>query len=175
MTNAKMIGLALFEFDQNYGKYPDATTAPAVRLKSGSTLSLADRTSNDLLAQLLASGILSNECYFYAKSESSRRPDNVFHNDATLLEHGECAFAYIAGLSSRDSPNTPILFGPVIPGTTTLDGEFCNGKAIVLRLDYSATAEKIDSSGKIIINGRDLLDPRQPYWHGKHPDVKWPK
>ncbi len=24
-------------------------------------------------------------------------------------------------------------------------------------------------------NGLDLLDPRQPFWYGKAPDVKWPK
>jgi hypothetical protein len=34
----------------------------------------------------------------------------------------------------------------------------------------------INSSGKIILtNGLDLLDPRQPFWDGKAPDVKWPK
>ena len=175
MANAKQIGLALYNFDQDYGKYPDATTAAAVRLKSGSTLSLPDRTSNDLFAQLFAAGILDSERSFYAKCESSRKPDNVFHNDATLLEHGECAFAYIAGLSSLDDPSAPLLFGPVIPGTTTLDLKSCDGKAIVYRLDNSAVVEKIDSKGKIIINGIDLLDPRQPYWHGKRPDVKWPK
>src|SRR6478736_5609103 len=81
MANAKQIGLALYNFDQDYGKYPDATTAAAVRLKSGSTLSLPDRTSNDLFAQLFAAGILDSERSFYAKCESSRKPDNVFHND----------------------------------------------------------------------------------------------
>jgi hypothetical protein len=37
------------------------------------------------------------------------------------------------------------------------------------------TSGLIDSPGKIIYNGLDLLDPRRPFWHGKAPDVKWPK
>ena len=64
----------------------------------------------------------------------------------------------------------------MIPGTTTLDQKSCDGKAVVLKIDNSVTSLPINSAGKIILpNGLDLLDPRQPFWHGKAPDVKWPK
>lgn len=175
VSNAKQIGLALFTFDQDYGKYPDTTTVVAVRRETGSTLILPDRTSNDLFAQLLATGILGTEKIFYLRAKSMRKPDNVFDTDATILAHGECAFAYIAGLSSRDDPNTPVFFGPVIPGTTTLDRKSRDGKAVVLSVDNAVSSYPINPAGKIIVNGRDLLDPRQPFWHGKAPDVKWPK
>ncbi len=175
VNNARQIGLALFEFDSEYGKFPDSSTAAAVRRDTGTTLALPDRTSNDLFAQLLASGIAGSERLFYAKAKSMRRADEVFISDATILEHGECAFAYISGLSTTGEPRTPVVFGPVIPGTATLDRKSCEGRAVVLRVDNSAMTYPINSAGKIIIDGLDLLDPRQPFWHGTAPDVKWPK
>ena len=175
VNNARLIGMALFEFESEYGKFPDSSTVVAVRHNTGSTLALPDRTSNDLFAQLIVSGIASTERLFYAKAKSMRRPDEVFTTDATILEHGECAFAYIVGLSTTD-PFTPIVFGPVIPGTSSLDRKSCQGRAVILKTDNSATSLPINSAGKIILpNGLDLLDPRQPFWHGKPPDVKWPK
>lgn len=175
VSNARQIGMALFEFETEYGKFPDSSTAAAVRARTGSTLALPDRTSNDLFAQLIASGICGTEHMFYAKAKSMRRPDGVFATDATILEHGECAFAYISGLPTAGDPSTPIAFGPVIPGTSTLDRKSCEGRAIILRIDNSATSLPINSAGKIIVHGLDLLDPRQPFWHGKAPDVKWPR
>jgi hypothetical protein len=37
ISNAKQIGLALFEFDSQYGKYPDISTAALVRAKHSTT------------------------------------------------------------------------------------------------------------------------------------------
>ena len=98
VSNARQVGLALYEFETEYGKFPDSSTVTAVRRNTGSTLTLPDHTSNDPFAQL-----------------------------------------------------------------------------IVLRIDNSVSNYPINSSGKIIVNGLDFLDPRQPYWSGKAPDVKWPK
>ena len=174
--NARQLGLALFEFEMKYGKFPDSSTAATVRGQTGSVLTLPDRTSNDLFAQLLASGIVASEKPFFAKAKGmKRKPDNVFDTDATILEHGECAFAYISGLTAKGNPSRPIAFGPVIPGTRILDKKSCSGRAIILKLDNSVTTTPITPAGKVIYNGLDLLDPRQPFWHGKAPDVKWPK
>ncbi len=176
MGNARQIGLALFDFETKYGKFPDASTVAEVRRDTGSKLSLPDRTSNDLFAQLLAgNAFIGSERIFYAKAKNAKRADDIYNSDATILEHGECAFAYVAGLTAAGNPSRPIAFGPVIPGTSTLDQKSCLGKAILLRIDNSVTAHPINSSGKIFIDGMDFLDPRQPYWDGKAPDVKWPK
>ena len=167
--------MMLMDFETKYGKFPDHSTVAALRRDSGNTLTLPDHTSNDLFAQLIASGIAPDERMFYANAKNSLQPDNIFSSDATTLKHGECALAYISGLSAALHPGTPLAFGPVIPGTTALDREVCEGYAIVIFLDSTATYRQINSAGKIIINGLDLLDPRQPFWHGKTPDVKWPK
>ena len=49
VNNARQIGLALFEFEAEYGKFPDATTIATVRRKTDTSLSLGARTSNDYL------------------------------------------------------------------------------------------------------------------------------
>lgn len=175
INNARQIGMALYEFESEYGKYPDASTAAEVRRKTGSTLSLPDKTSNDLFAQLMAAQIATNERMFYAKTKSPTKPDGVWSSDATVLAHGECAFAYIMGVDPNGNPSTPLAFGPVIPGTKTFDRKANYGKIAVLRMDNSVTSVPINPAGKIIYHGLDLLDPRQPFWHGKAPDVKWPK
>jgi hypothetical protein len=175
LSNLRLVFLALFEFDTKYGRYPDESTAPAVKKSTGSSLSFGTGSSNELFVQLLAGGYAPSEEIFRTHSKGSRRPDNIFHSDATALASGECGFAYIAGLSSSDPFTCPIVFGPVIPGTRKLDTKVFDGKAIILRLDGSATAHNIDPSGKIRVNGLDILDPRQPYWNGRVPDVKWPR
>jgi type II secretory pathway pseudopilin PulG len=172
---ARQLRLALFEFETEYGKFPDSSTAAAVRDATGNALTPLDGTSNDFFAQLLASGIVANESLFYAKTKGTKRkPDNIFNTEATTLEHGECTFAYISGLSAKSDPNAPIAFGAVIPGSTALDKNLYQGNALVLTSD-SVSFYPINSAGKIIVGGLDLLDPRQPFWHGKAPDVKWPK
>ena len=177
INNARQLGMMLFEFEAEYGKFPDSATIPEVRMKHHSNiLTLSDRTSNDLFTQLFAAEIATSEAFFYASAKSAKRPDNIFGSNVTALAHGETSFAYISGLSAySDPPHTPLVFGPVIPGTTTLDTKSCEGFAIILWLDNSVTTFKYDSTGKIMDHGLDLLDPRQPYWHGKAPDVKWPK
>jgi hypothetical protein len=174
--HARQIGMALYKFQNEYGEYPSSSTAVHVRLNpTGITLGLKGNTSNDFFAQLLPTYFAQSEQMFYAKSEFSRKPDELWTSDATVLAHGECGFAYIAGVDPEGDPETPIAFGPAIPGTTTLDRKSCEGKAVIVRIDNSTITLPINSAGRIIHNGLDLLDPRQPYWNGKAPDVKWPK
>ena len=120
-------------------------------------------------------GTCQSEEVFYAKTPWSKKPDNDVSTEAKALEKGECAFAYITGLSSKDDPGTPICVGPLEPGKLTFDRGFRDGKAVILCIDNSAISIPIDKTGHAILNGMDLFDPRQPFWHGKAPNVKWPK
>lgn len=175
VNNARQIGLALFEFGSEFGKFPEPSTAAEVRRRSGSSLTLGGSSSNELFAQLLVAGISYSETMFHMGTKSSKRPDNIFNSDATILAHGECSFAYVMGLDPNGNPSTPHAFGPVIPGTRSYDGKTRDGRIAVLRLDNSVGSYPLNSAGKVIIHGLDLLDPRQPFWGGKAPDVKWPK
>ncbi|MDB6079545.1 MAG: hypothetical protein JWO82_3292 [Akkermansiaceae bacterium] len=174
ISNIKEIGLALQDFDAEYNQFPDASTAAAVKAASHTPLTLGGGSSNQIFRQLLANG-LKSELPFYAKIAGSKRPDNRFDDDAHALAKGECGFAYIAGLSSSNDPSTPVLVTPLIPGTTTFDPKPFGGQAIILRLDNSANGYPIDPSGHVTVNGMDLFDSRQPFWHGKAPDLRLPE
>ncbi len=172
--NAKQVGLALFEFDSEYERFPDETTIPDVKAATGTTLDLGSSSSNELFRQLLTIDGITSEKPFWARTAiSARKGNDVLGPDA--LVKGECGFTYIAGLSSTGDPDTPLIMTPVIPGTWKFDRKPLEGKAVVLFLDSSAKSLPIDKNGDVILNGMNFFDPRQPYWHGKAPDIKWPE
>lgn len=177
LNNIKQIGMLLFEFDNEYGSFPDTDTAIDVKEETKTPLTLGNHSSNQLFRQLLVGcGPGTGERPFWAKTAHSRKkPDNIFTTDATALARGECAFGYIAGLSSSGDPSTPVVFTPVVRGKHLFDPDAFNGFAIILHLDNSARPLPIDKHGHVIVNGMDIFDPRQPFWHGKSPDVKWPE
>jgi hypothetical protein len=172
LGNVRQIGLSLFEFDAEYGRFPDATTAAKVKADSGTALTLGGATSNQVFRQFLAYG-LKSERPFYAEISGSKKPDDLYHDDAHALVPGEVGYAYIAGLDSSADPDTPIILSPMIPGTTRFDPKPFGGKAVVLRADNSATPMQIDPSGHVMWRGKDIFDPSQPFWKGSAPDIKW--
>ena len=173
LNNIKQINLALIDFDNDYGAYPDASTIPAVKAATSTTLSLGSSTSNELFRQLIAAGTKSEKIFWAKTAGTPRKGTDILGADA--LKKGECGFTYIVGLSSSSDPNTPVAMVPVIPGTWKFDPKPFDGKAVVLRIDGSAKAEPIDKNGDVMIGGMNLFDPRQPYWRGKAPDIKWPE
>ena len=175
ISNSKGIGLALFIFAEDYGKYPDATTIDAVRKKETSHLPLGTRSSNDFLRQLIAAGYVDNEKLFYANIKGCRKP----HGDmspAHVLERGECGFSYILGAGKTGNPLRPVLVTPLIPGTTRFDPKPFKGFAIICRADNSAGREKINEHGDVIDStGKPLFDPSNPVWGDKPPVIAWPE
>jgi hypothetical protein len=174
-NNIRVAGLTLSEFESIYGKFPDATTIEKVKAATGTQLELGSSSSNQIFRQLLANpAIAKSEKPFWCKTAwSKKKPDDIFTRDKAL-QPGEVGFAYIAGLSSADDPLTPIVVAPLIPGTTRFDPKVYGEKAIILRLDNSATPMQIrKDTGEVWLNGMNLFDPRQPFWKGKPPDIKW--
>jgi prepilin-type N-terminal cleavage/methylation domain-containing protein len=163
VNNARQIGLALFEFETEYGKFPDADTATAVATAT-ETQPASGLTANDRFRQLLRSGIAQSEAMFYAKTAFTKKPDNIFNEDTKALEAGEVGFGMITGsddkgLSASGNPSRPIV---VAPFTVALDGkfdsDFYDGKAVVLKLDNSVTSLNIvKTSGKVLMSGKDIL------------------
>lgn len=178
VSNLRQIGLALFEFDADYGRFPDSSTAIDVKDATLTSLALGTTSSNDYFRQLIASEICQKEFIFYARTPTSKKPDNVF-DGSNALEKGECAFAYIAGLSWNSMTETPVVVLPLVPGKKLFDTKvsqrYYDGKAVILRVDNRVIVLPIDKSGHVWLNGKDLFDPSQPFWGGKAPDVKWPE
>ncbi|MEK7952565.1 hypothetical protein [Luteolibacter soli] len=48
-------------------------------------------------------------------------------------------------------------------------------KAVVLFVDGTRKNLPVDKHGHVQLNGMDIFDPRQPFWKGTAPDIKWPE
>ncbi len=174
VNDARQIGLALFEFETEYGKYPDPTTIAAVRKETGTLLSLGTTSSNDFFRQLIAAGIAQSEPMFYAETAGGRKPDNIF--DTThALEKGECGFTYFLGATETCNPARPLVVARMIPGTDRFDPKPFEGKAVILKADNSVTSLPIDKHGHAILLGGNLMDPHHPIWDGHPPVIAWPE
>ena len=174
MSNARQIGLAMYEFEQKYGNIPDPINGEDVRNSAGTPLILGNVTSNDVFRKWLASGIAQSEVMFYAETKSSHRPDGV-STGAKALEKGECGFTYFFGATKTDNPKRPLVATPMIPGTDRFDPKPFKGMAVILRMDNCVTTLPIDKDGHITIAGRNLMDPHHPLWDGHAPVIAWPE
>ncbi len=174
VSNARQIGLAMFEFENEYGSFPNAKTLAEIQKKTGTSLPSGTTTSNDLFRQLIASEIVQSEQLFYAKIQGTRKPDGVI-NAGRALEKGECGFSYISGLDPAGNPSRPIVVTPLIPGTTRFDPKRFDGRAIILKLDNSVTSMPINKDGHVIANGMNLLDPKHPVWGKETWTLHWPE
>jgi hypothetical protein len=159
LSNARQIGSALFEFESEFGKYPEASGASV--------------TSNEVFRQLFTSNIRNNEKMFYAWVSGTKMPDENMAG-AELLKKGECGFTYFMGAKATDNPSRPIVVTPMIPGTDRFDPKPFEGKAVILRLDNSVTSMTINKDGHVMLDGRNLLDPGHPIWGGHAPAIAWP-
>lgn len=173
--NAKQVGIALFDFEQDYNMYPcDASAAEVRKNKPNANLPAGKTSSNDYFRQLFAADLLDTEKVFYARIPGCRKPDNNMAG-SHLLEKGECGFSYIIGASSTADPPQPLLVTPLIPGTDRFDPKPFGKKAVVFWSDSTCTTPPIDRTGHVMHLGMNLLNPANPVWQGKAPRVVWPE
>ncbi len=173
INNARQIGLALYEFEAEYGEMPNERTIEAVQKNFTTDLKLGTKSSNDFFRQLIASGLIQSEQMFYAKISGSRKPDGVF-TGASAIAKRECGFTYLAGGSMESNPSRPILVTPMIPGTDRFDPKPFDGSALIMRADNSVTSVTIRKDGRIFMDGKNLMDPSHPVWKGKPPMIAYP-
>jgi hypothetical protein len=118
-------------------------------------------TSNDYFRQLLAAGI-GNEKMFYAKTADSKKPDDIYNTQAKALDAGECGFGYVmdnqSGQSSSSNSGRPIAVTPLAKGSSEFfDPEPFDKKAVVLRIDGSASSLTINNSKRVTMGGGKTL------------------
>lgn len=177
--NLRAMSCAFSEFDMNYGKFPDASTAASVRGNTGSVLPLGTKSANDYFRQLIASEIGQGETMFYAEIPGAKKPDNHF-GGTDALEKGECGFSYILGQSSKANAERPLAVTPLIHGSNRFDPKPFNGYAIVLRIGGCWTGVvnvlPINSKGEVLdTSGKHILDRANPIWGGEKPMIAWPE
>jgi prepilin-type N-terminal cleavage/methylation domain-containing protein len=179
VSNSRQIGLCLFEFETEYGNFPDDDTAQVVASNTEITVSTGN-DANAKFRQLIRAGIAQSETMFYAKAVYTKKPDNSFNNDSKALENGEVGFSLMMksggkGLSAAGNPSRPIC---ATPFTQQLSGEFdydmYDGKAVILKLDNSVTSLNIvKSSGAVRMNGKSLTQDGENTVWGAQNQVEW--
>ena len=182
ISNAKQVGLALLEFDQEYGSFPDDDTATSVEDSTGTDLNLSGGTANDYFRQLIAFGIQSEDI-FYTKTSYTRKPDKVL-TASKALEPGEVGFGYImltgsVGQNTSGNPGRPVLATPLLNAAEdwTFDGDPYGDKAVLLRLDNSAEAPLIRSKdNKVSVGNGKVIEDTGPdsVWGTENPELKAP-
>ena len=161
--NAKQICIVLFDFEKDYGSFPDDRTA-----KLAPNLSTFHGAySNDYLGQLIAGGYISSEGIFYAyRKSSAKKPDNIISPPSNILGKGECGFAYsmvreagiTRGLNSKDKPDIPLLSSIVTDTMGSFDPKSYADIGIYLRIDGSALTGRIRRSDhKLLMAGGKTL------------------
>jgi prepilin-type N-terminal cleavage/methylation domain-containing protein len=165
VSNARQIGLALFEFETAYGSFPDATTAEEVKKNTETVLTLGTANANDYFRQLIAAEVCQSEAMFYAKTAFTKKPDNVFNTSQNALAAGEVGYGYIMNtnnaFSTAGNPARPICVAPLaFPFSTgQFDTDLYDFKAVVLRMDNSVQSVPILKSSKLaqLGGGKNLL------------------
>jgi hypothetical protein len=168
INNLRQIGIALLEFETEYGEYPNEDTAGAVKEATETEADLKAATSNDCFFQLIAAGIVQTDRIFTFTGGVEQ-----VEKEGVALE--QCDFALLMVKTAVGNPNKPLVVSPLLNGKETFDPVALGGRAVVLHLDCSVRSYPIDKDGRVMINGMDLFDPKQPFWNGEVPEIRWPK
>lgn len=168
INNVKQIGAMLIEFDTEYGSFPDDETALEVKRRTKTDFTLTGQYSNDYFRQMLTGEGGKSEKPFWAKSpQSPKKADDNFSSPAKALAAGEVGFSYIMasptqGQSASGEPSRPVVVTPSYQFRPdwTFDPDVHAGKAVILRLDNSATAMQIREDNKKVStnSGKTLGD-----------------
>jgi prepilin-type N-terminal cleavage/methylation domain-containing protein len=184
VNNARQIGIALFEFETEYGSFPDDDTAQTVAANTDTT-AVSGQTANDRFRQLVRAGIAQSEPMFYSKTSYTKKPDGIFNTDQQALSKGEVGFGIMmnsngSGLSASGNPSRPVVMTPFANGLSgeKFDYDVYDGKAVFLKLDQSVTSlPVIKSSGLVKISGKNLTQTGEDTVWGTDltPQVAYPE
>jgi hypothetical protein len=174
ISNARSFGLFLNEFQAEFGRFPDATTAALVATHTNSP-EIIGSSSNARFRQLIQAGLIGSENYFYAKAEGTRKPDGDISGNQALAP-GECGFGYIENVRTDDNVPRPLAMAPFVKGRAEFDPAPFDHRAIILWTDHSVRSLPIDRiTQEVIIDGQNLLDPTHPIWGGVPPSLLIPE
>ena len=190
VSNARQIGLALFEFENEFGTFPGASTltdlnAAGSPYATATIKGAAGTDSNGYFKQLMQAGMTQSESMFYAKTPFSKKPDGDISTDQQALDDGEVGFGYITGagnegMSTAGNPARVIAATPLVQDGSAFDTEPFDRNAVILKIDNSASSVKIvpaspdATTGPAIVGGVDLMSASNNIWGSTVPAMKAP-
>jgi prepilin-type N-terminal cleavage/methylation domain-containing protein len=189
VNNARQIGLAMLDFENEYGSFPEGSLGAQINTNTGNSLAPSEiGTSNDAFKQLIASGIAPSEVMFFCKTAySTKKPDDVYNGENEILQRGDVGFGYLmndsTAFSSAGNPGRVLVAAPLKYAGSFSDGEFdadiYDKKAVVLKMDNSVTSLTINAQNKAILGKKPLLETGEDTVWGtgvtptmKNPDPK---
>jgi prepilin-type N-terminal cleavage/methylation domain-containing protein len=187
VSNSRQIGIAMLEFDNDYGSYPGLLTLAQIveNFPDEVIKGEAGADSNGYFKQLMQAGLTQSEAIFYAKAKGTKKPDGKIKANTDALAAGEVGFGYITdgneGMSSAGNPARAICVTPLSPTVVgKFDGEPFDKKAVILRIDNSATSVNIrvttgSTTGDAIVGGTSLLATSNDIWGSSVPTIRAPK
>jgi len=182
-SNIKQVHLALLDFDSDYGSFPDNNTAEDVKNATGTVLNFGGSFSNDYFRQLAATTAKAESTFWCKSAASPRKPDKDM-TAGKALEAGEVGFGYIMasqtdGQSASSNSARPVVVAPLLKGNTNweFDPEPYGDKAVVLRIDGSATPETIRTDNHFIAVPGGFLQTQgeKSVWDDVNPVLRTPQ
>ena len=89
VSNLRQIGLAILDFESEYGSFPDERTAGLLAPENKLGLDLTGTSSNVHFRQLIVTGPAPMEIIFYAPTGYTRKADEIMDSNDTMLAAGE--------------------------------------------------------------------------------------
>jgi type II secretory pathway pseudopilin PulG len=175
ISNVKQVKLALDSFAMDFdGQYPNADTSKRL---TGSEEEITD--SNTAFRQLFWSGDTQSEKIFWVKGSSvaTNTPDDKITDGSgeivenEILREGNVHWAYIKDQSNVSNPARPLVLDSYKAGEPLFDSNLWDNKAIVLRIDSSAKAERLGVTGAakdLVLDaaGDNILSEASAAWVG---------
>jgi prepilin-type N-terminal cleavage/methylation domain-containing protein len=144
MNKARQIGFALRMYsNDSEGSLPGGKNAYGEPVT----------TSNDAFRSLVPVYLDTESVFFVSGSKAGAAADNRISPESSILERGENHWAYLSGLSGTSNSSYPLIVdhtdgsGYYTDKENTLGGLWKGTKAVVIRVDNSASTVKLMGTG----------------------------
>ncbi|MEY3897424.1 MAG: hypothetical protein RLZZ214_2945 [Verrucomicrobiota bacterium] len=159
VNSMRTLVFAFHEFTRKHGSFPSEVTAKALEKTFRGSVKLDPSTADDFLNQVTL------ECSEPASLGVCMKGDGA---DKRWI----CS--YIPGATPTSDPKRPVALLPLISGKPLFDAAELSGRTVIAFADCSVLSFPIEPDGRVLINGLDIFDPKQSFWEGKEPSIKWP-
>ncbi len=182
LSHCKALAGALFTFKTEFGDYPCPRTRDLLISEGARNLRIGT-DANSYLAQLIVSGTIDSERYFYCElGKGYHQGDGKIEAPTDLLAPGENSYAYV--MNKEEAPlrqtknHTPIIMAPIVSGDSvpTFDPTPFDHYYIYGAVDGSAKIGKISQTGLPLSKGHPHLfsTEENSLFENQSPDVKIP-